>query len=184
MPDNERKEKRKTNILKAALGTGIVLCYVLMGGVFPATLFDTIVAPLFMCSFVATSVLTGFLAKRLGRSGAGWGFGTFFTGLVPSVVLLFLGKKKQLLLREKYEAQIASNKIQKTEKVILSIAQKNKGKVTPALVALEADIGIEEAHKKLDELVRRGFVSMEVTKGGAVVYIVPEFSDEGNDEFI
>ena len=69
------------------------------------------------------------------------------------------------------------------EKTILRIAQKNGGSVTPGEVALEGDLGIDEARKELDKLASAGNAEMRVRSSGVVVYFFGEFAREGKDDF-
>jgi TM2 domain-containing membrane protein YozV len=60
------------------------------------------------------------------------------------------------------------------ERTILKLAKTNKGILTPAEVALGANIPIEEAKKRLEEMVSKGFAEIRVRKSGALVYTIPE----------
>jgi predicted transcriptional regulator len=64
-----------------------------------------------------------------------------------------------------------------TERVILRLAKKNRGILTPTEVALEANISIEEAKKNLETLVSKGFAEIRVRKSGTIVYTLPEMMD-------
>jgi hypothetical protein len=62
------------------------------------------------------------------------------------------------------------------EHVILRTAKKNGGSVSPAEVALEANVSADEAREKLEELVGKGFAEMRVRKrSGNLAYVFPEF---------
>jgi hypothetical protein len=69
------------------------------------------------------------------------------------------------------------------EKVILRVARKNGGFVTPGEAALEGDLSVDEARKQLDKLASKGSAEMRVRSSGVVVYFFPEFSGEGRDDF-
>lgn len=66
-----------------------------------------------------------------------------------------------------------------TERTILRVARKNRGVVTPGEVAIEADIGIEEAKKELERLARQGNAEMRVRSSGVIVYYFAEFDAQG-----
>ena len=68
------------------------------------------------------------------------------------------------------------------ERVILRTGKKNKGIITPGEVALEADIPLGEAKKNLDEMASKGFVEIRVKKSGLIVYTLPEFMEQGEDD--
>jgi len=69
------------------------------------------------------------------------------------------------------------------EKIILRTARKNKGVVTPAEVALEGDIPLEEARKALEKLAAEGYAQMRIRKTGLIVFVIPEFAEAGGEEF-
>jgi hypothetical protein len=70
------------------------------------------------------------------------------------------------------------------EKVILRTARKNKGVVTPAEVALEGDIPIEEARQALEKLVAAGHAEMRIRKSGVIAYVIPEFLEGSEEQFV
>ena len=70
------------------------------------------------------------------------------------------------------------------EKVILRTARKNKGVVTPAEVALEGDISIEEAKQALEKLVAAGHAEMRIRKSGVIAYVIPEFLEGSEEQFV
>jgi hypothetical protein len=69
------------------------------------------------------------------------------------------------------------------EKIILRVARKNGGFVTPGEAALEGDLSVDEARKQLDRLASKGSAEMRVRSSGVVVYFFPEFASEGRDDF-
>jgi TM2 domain-containing membrane protein YozV len=69
------------------------------------------------------------------------------------------------------------------EKTILRIARKNGGSVTPGEVAIEGDIGMDEARKQLEKLASAGHAEMRVRSSGVVVFFFPEFAAEGKDDY-
>ena len=64
------------------------------------------------------------------------------------------------------------------ERIILRTAKKNNGIATPAEVALEADISLDEAKKNLEQLVSKGFAEVRVSKSGNLVYMFRDFSTD------
>ncbi len=69
------------------------------------------------------------------------------------------------------------------ERVILSLAQANNGRVTAAQVAAGSDWTVDQAQKELDNLARRGTCELRVLKSGTVVYHFAEFDPASNKEF-
>jgi hypothetical protein len=61
------------------------------------------------------------------------------------------------------------------ERTILRIARDRGGRLTPALVALDCDMSIEEAEASLDGLARKGHASMRVRDDGRIEYEFSEF---------
>jgi predicted transcriptional regulator len=64
------------------------------------------------------------------------------------------------------------------ERVILKLAQENKGIISLSDLALGADISIEEAKKHLDNMVSKGFAELRVRKSGTLVYVIPDMADK------
>ena len=60
-------------------------------------------------------------------------------------------------------------------------ARKNNGTITPGEVAIEADVAIEKAKSRLEELVTKGFAEIRVRKSGVMVYYFPEFGNESEN---
>lgn len=56
------------------------------------------------------------------------------------------------------------------ENKILKIAKKYNGRITVTQVALETDLSLEEAEKMLKDLVRKGYVNMNVNDNGVIIY--------------
>ena len=64
------------------------------------------------------------------------------------------------------------------EKTILRAAKKNRGRTTPAEIALESDLSMEQAQKYLEKLASKGYAEMRVKKSGVIVYVFPEFLED------
>ena len=77
----------------------------------------------------------------------------------------------------------AAPKPDSPEKIVLRVARKNGGFVTPGEAALEGDLSVDEARKQLDKLASKGAAEMRVRSSGVVVYFFPEFAREGRDDF-
>jgi hypothetical protein len=61
------------------------------------------------------------------------------------------------------------------ERAVLRVARENGGRLTPALAALDCDMGVEEAEAVLEGLARKGHASMRVREDGRVEYEFTEF---------
>ena len=58
---------------------------------------------------------------------------------------------------------------------MIIVAKRENGRITPALVALSTDAGLEEAQKALEEMVKHGYAGMDVRDNGTVEYVFEEF---------
>ncbi len=54
------------------------------------------------------------------------------------------------------------------EKQVLQTAKEEKGKVTPALVALETSLSITQAEQILEKMAKKGYVVMHVKDDGRI----------------
>ncbi|MBN2444545.1 MAG: hypothetical protein JXJ04_24500 [Spirochaetales bacterium] len=180
MEKNEKDSNTKTRLTRIVLGAFTALFYGIF--FFMDSLHLNIDAgiPLFAMwgIYIPAVVLTGFRAKQLGRSAGGWAVGSFFTGLIPSIVLLFLGKKKTVLIAETIQKQVKEADSRKVERAILAFAKENKGYVSVSNAALEAGITMEEAQKVMDELVKKGFAQLEVKSSGILMYVFQDFLED------
>ena len=58
---------------------------------------------------------------------------------------------------------------------VLKIARLQGGRLTPALVAVDTTLSVQEAERTLDEMVRGGYATMAVSDDGRVEYEFREF---------
>ena len=101
-------------------------------------------------------------------------FPLIFAGIMPTVRGIF----KMLDDRNKqrtFKNETAVENAHYPEKAILQAARDRQGKVTPALIALDSNLSIEEAEKALRYMASRGYASMEVTESGSIEYIFTDF---------
>ena len=61
------------------------------------------------------------------------------------------------------------------EQTMFKLAQKNGGSVSPAQLALDANISVDSAKDQLEDMVTRGYAELRVRKTGALAYVFPEF---------
>jgi len=61
------------------------------------------------------------------------------------------------------------------ERGILRLARERRGRVSPALVAIETGLGLEEAQAALDGMAARGHASLVVLESGRIEYEFSEF---------
>jgi TM2 domain-containing membrane protein YozV len=67
------------------------------------------------------------------------------------------------------------------DRVIIKIARKKKGVVSPSEVVSETDVPLDEARRHLEKMVVDGHAEMRVRKSGAIVFTFPEFMDDTSD---
>ena len=65
------------------------------------------------------------------------------------------------------------------EHLILRVAKKNGGVATPAEVALEGNIDTDKAKEYLEKLLSKGIAEIRVRKSGQLVYVLPDFLEQG-----
>jgi hypothetical protein len=62
-----------------------------------------------------------------------------------------------------------------SERSVLRLARDRGGRLTPALVALDCDMSVEEAERVLDGLAKKGHATLRVRDEGRVEYEFSEF---------
>jgi hypothetical protein len=139
----------------------------------------------------------GFHRFYLGKTGTGllWLItgGCFGIGAIYDAVTL-PRQVREANVRYEVEARVrgelgyataagAAPKPEDPEKTILRVARKNGGFVTPGEVALEGELTVDEARKRLEKMAASGDAQMRVRQSGVVVYFFPEFARDGNDDF-
>ena len=80
------------------------------------------------------------------------------------------------------EARIVHGK-ETVERAILKLAKSNRGVLTASETALAANISVEDAKRDLDAMVSKGFAELRVRQSGALVYIIPDFT-ESDEPFV
>ena len=106
--------------------------------------------------------------------GGFWIFPLVFAGVLPCVrggVRFFT----DLRLRGERRKQLPVRKEEGIERAILTAAREANGRVTPAIIALNTNITLENAEKALEGMVKRGYASMDVRDNGTVEYVFTEF---------
>jgi TM2 domain-containing membrane protein YozV/predicted transcriptional regulator len=73
------------------------------------------------------------------------------------------------------------NEKDELDRVILKIARKNGGVVTPSEIVIEANVSLETARKHLEKMVINGHAEMRVRKSGVIAFTFPEFTGNPSD---
>ena len=63
-----------------------------------------------------------------------------------------------------------------SDALTITTAVRLKGKITPALLCVKANVSIEEAKKKLEELQRKGVFDIQATEDGTLIYVLHDLS--------
>lgn len=123
-------------------------------------------------------VLAGIFISR-----GSWGWSRFFPLLFIGFILVFgnvFNSLRTRNLRERNESEREEEDEKLLEKHVLKAARKNNGMLTPALVALDSPLSIEQAETILQSFVKRGYATMEVSESGQLEYRFAEFLPPGD----
>ena len=121
-----------------------------------------------LSSGIAFTIIFG--AIYLANGSWIWLFPLCFIGIIPVVE----GIRRIVVNRRQPKIESAHTE-SSNEKEVLRIAKNEKGKVTPAVVALNTDLSLEDSQKILEKMVQKGYASMQVTSEGRIEYEFPEF---------
>jgi hypothetical protein len=102
------------------------------------------------------------------------GFVFLFGGILPAVRGL-RGVIAERVQAPKRRLEDEKSRAVEGERAILRLAASNGGKVTPALVAMNSSLGMEDAEKALDAMAQKGHASLRVRDDGRVEYEFTEF---------
>jgi hypothetical protein len=105
--------------------------------------------------------------------GVAWSLTGFFFFIFPMVFGGIIPGIKGLLtmIRNiKNKKNIPGNNEALASKEILKVAEEEKGKVTPTMIALKTDLTLEQAEKILEKMVSKGYAQMDVTNSGKIEY--------------
>jgi hypothetical protein len=122
-------------------------------------------------SIITGGVLTVvFGALWLARGDWWWAFPTFFAGVSP----IIMGVRRLFQRKQEISATLKTIEAQK-EKEILRVAVEQKGKLTPAGVALKTNLTIQEAQALLEKMTKQGYAEMKILSSGLIEFEFPEF---------
>jgi hypothetical protein len=111
-------------------------------------------------------------------------FGALFAGLLPAArgISGLIAARGEARLDSPAKKLREQEKTLDHERAILQIAREHGGRLTPALVALDCDMGIAEAERVLDDLAKRGHASVNVRNDGRLEYEFSEFLQQSRLE--
>ena len=104
-------------------------------------------------------------------------FAAFFAGLLPAargVSGLIAARSSEPAARRIGERERAIER----ERAVLGLARERGGRLTPALVALDCSMSVEEAEAVLDGMAKKGHASMRVRDDGRIEYEFSEFMSQ------
>jgi len=104
-------------------------------------------------------------------------FAALFAGLLPAArgASGLIAQRSAARALEPQKRQSEAEKALENERAVLKAARDQGGRLTPALVALDCDMSIEEAERVLDGLASKGHASLRVREDGRLEYEFSEF---------
>lgn len=96
-----------------------------------------------------------------------------FAGVLPAI--RGISKILQARVDHKDHEQLTERHTEGVERTVLLLAKEHKGRLTPALVAVNSNVTLDEAEKQLNELVDKGYAELDVTEDGRMEYLFREF---------
>ena len=106
------------------------------------------------------------------------GSGIFvFFGVIVGVLPAIRGLSKLLQARGGSEErkELESVRSESRERVVLRLAKAESGRLTPAIVAVNSELTLDDAEAQLREFVDKGYTELNVTEEGRLEYVFPEF---------
>jgi hypothetical protein len=114
----------------------------------------------------------------LGALYALTGAGVFiFFGVIVGVLPAIRGLSKVVQARvgsqERKELEVVRSETR--ERTVLRLARSESGRLTPAIVAVNSELTLDDAEKQLREFADKGYAELNVTDDGRIEYLFPEF---------
>lgn len=120
----------------------------------------------------------------LGTLYAVTGAGIFvFIGVFVGVLPTMRGISKLLQARvgARERKELESVRAETRERVVLRLAKAEAGCLTPAIVAVNSELTLDEAEEQLRAFADKGYAELKVTDDGRIEYIFPEFLPRAGD---
>ena len=97
---------------------------------------------------------------------------------------VFVLKKPEMYANLDLRAPMQTTSSQKKKGIsdaeVIQTALRTKGRITAGVLCVKADISIDEAKKRLQELQHKGVFDIEATASGALVYVLNELESFGD----
>ena len=100
-----------------------------------------------------------------------------FVGVIAGVLPSIRGMSKLLQARvgAKDRKELESAEAETRERTVLRLARQEHGRLTPALVAVNSELTIDDAETQLREFADKGYAELHVTDDGRIEYVFMEF---------
>lgn len=127
----------------------------------------------------------------LGQIGLGILYLFFFWSGIPGIIgicegIIFLLMNEQVFA-QKYLGMTRPGQVTAglpITNMVLRVARKHHGRITPVEVAADTALSIEEAKEELDKMVKTRACQLIVGEGGLLVYYFPEFESDRHKQDI
>ena len=96
-----------------------------------------------------------------------------FAGALP--MIRGVGRMIESRVAKSEQKQVEDRSSETTERIVLSLARSQRGQLTPTMIAVNSSLSLEQAEAKLNELVDKGYASLEVAGDGRLIYTFAEF---------
>jgi hypothetical protein len=127
-------------------------------------------------SIITSLVVLGVCVVMFIRTQAWW---VFFPALFFAIFPL-KNTLSRIFNNKKVRQELSQNDGVRNQKTVLRIAKENKGIVTPAMVAMNSELSIEQADELLQDITKKGFADMRVRDSGKIEYEFLEFLHESD----
>lgn len=100
-----------------------------------------------------------------------------FIGVIAGVLPIIRGLSKLLQVRvgSQERKQLSAARSQMKERTVLRLAKAETGRLTPAVVAVNSELTLDDAEAQLREFADKGYAELNVTEDGRIEYVFPEF---------
>lgn len=103
--------------------------------------------------------------------------GTFFVGILPLLLGIYL-KKKVKLKSKMHQDKISKSTYDEIERKILLAARKKNGVLTLTQASLSIGTNLIKTKELMNKLVSNGFCQIDSDDNGVLIYIFPEFQKD------
>lgn len=106
-----------------------------------------------------------------------------FFGVIVGVLPAIRGLSKVMQARvgsqERKKLEVVRSET--IERVVLRLARSESGRLTPAIVAVNSELTLDDAERQLREFADKGYAELNVTEDGRIEYVFPEFLERSTE---